>query len=80
MLPKSTRKSGKKCLEVKEGSESYGKLLEQYLEESGYKKETRRRLFITHFTGYQPCSGDHNLKFGGNSCMEWNREGVEFCR
>ncbi|XP_057796776.1 putative glycosyltransferase 7 [Salvia miltiorrhiza] len=27
-----------------------------------------RRPFVTHFTGCQPCSGDHNLEYDGETC------------
>lgn len=29
-----------------------------------------KRPFVTHFTGCQPCSGDHNQMYSGESC--WN--------
>ncbi|KAF7851432.1 hypothetical protein BT93_L3939 [Corymbia citriodora subsp. variegata] len=30
----------------------------------------QKRPFVTHFTGCQPCSGDHNQMYSGESC--WN--------
>lgn len=30
----------------------------------------RKRPFVTHFTGCQPCSGNHNQMYSGESC--WN--------
>ncbi|XP_072973639.1 probable glycosyltransferase 7 [Typha angustifolia] len=29
-----------------------------------------RRPFVTHFTGCQPCSGDHNKMYSGENCYE----------
>ncbi|KAK8544281.1 hypothetical protein V6N13_034643 [Hibiscus sabdariffa] len=47
-------------------SEQYGAFREELLKEAG----SWRRPFITHFTGCQPCSGDHNQMYSGESC--WN--------
>ncbi|KAF3496733.1 hypothetical protein DY000_02057168 [Brassica cretica] len=33
-------------------------------------KGSKRRPFVTHFTGCQPCSGDHNTMYDGDTC--WN--------
>ncbi|CAN0864898.1 Putative glycosyltransferase 7 [Linum grandiflorum] len=38
--------------------------------EAGGGRWSWRRPFITHFTGCQPCSGDHNQIYAGESC--WN--------
>ncbi|CAK9184137.1 unnamed protein product [Ilex paraguariensis] len=59
-------------------SESYGALREQYLKQEGYGKDTGRRPFITHFTGCQPCSGDHNPMYGGNSCWRGMERALNF--
>lgn len=32
--------------------------------------ERERRPFVTHFTGCQPCSGEHNPQYKGDTC--WN--------
>ncbi|XP_042493639.1 galactomannan galactosyltransferase 1-like [Macadamia integrifolia] len=47
-------------------SEHYG---EAYLE---------RRPFITHFTGCQPCSGDHNQMYSGESCWQGMERALNF--
>ncbi|VVB09883.1 unnamed protein product [Arabis nemorensis] len=50
-------------------SERYG----AFREERFLKREfggSRRRAFVTHFTGCQPCSGDHNPIYDGDTC--WN--------
>lgn len=51
-------------------SEHYGALREEYLKSAGYGKGSRRRPFITHFTGCQPCSGVHNQMYSADTC--WN--------
>ncbi|KAM7520389.1 hypothetical protein LguiB_019351 [Lonicera macranthoides] len=50
--------------------ESYSALRERYLKEAGYGKGSWRRPFITHFTGCQPCSGDHNQMYSGGNCWD----------
>ncbi|KAK4260199.1 hypothetical protein QN277_003345 [Acacia crassicarpa] len=44
--------------------ESYSEMREKYV------KKSWRRPFITHFTGCQPCNGNHNPKYSGDDC--WN--------
>ncbi|GMY11928.1 glycosyltransferase 6-like [Fagus crenata] len=51
-------------------SEYYAALREPYLEDLGYKSGNGRRPFVTHFTGCQQCSGDHNAMYVGDTC--WN--------
>ncbi|KAL3526899.1 hypothetical protein ACH5RR_011555 [Cinchona calisaya] len=51
-------------------SESYAKMWEEYLKDAGYGRGSWRRPFITHFTGCQPCSGDHNQMYSGQSCWD----------
>ncbi|KAA8531553.1 hypothetical protein F0562_006262 [Nyssa sinensis] len=51
-------------------TESYSALREQYLTDAGNGRGSWRRPFITHFTGCQPCSGDHNQMYSGDTC--WN--------
>lgn len=51
-------------------SEFYGVQWEPHLRDAGYGLGSWRRPFITHFTGCQPCSGDHNQMYSGESC--WN--------
>ncbi|XP_061342110.1 galactomannan galactosyltransferase 1-like [Gastrolobium bilobum] len=47
-------------------SESYGVMREKYVKELG----KWRRPFITHFTGCQPCNGNHNPTYAADDC--WN--------
>ncbi|WCJ33209.1 Galactosyl transferase GMA12/MNN10 family protein [Euphorbia peplus] len=51
-------------------SEQYGEFREPYLKDAGYTDGGWRRPFITHFTGCQPCSGDHNPMYKGDSCLK----------
>ncbi|PIA29403.1 hypothetical protein AQUCO_06000047v1 [Aquilegia coerulea] len=51
-------------------SECYAELREKYLKQAGYGLGSWRRPFITHFTGCQPCSGDHNQLYSAENC--WN--------
>ncbi|XP_051192926.1 probable glycosyltransferase 7 [Lolium perenne] len=37
-----------------------------------------RRPFITHFTGCQPCSGDRNRDYAGDSCDDGMRRALNF--
>ncbi|KAE8655832.1 Galactomannan galactosyltransferase 1 [Hibiscus syriacus] len=63
-MPKLRRRHAEKV------SEQYGAFREEFLKEAGNGKGSWRRPFITHFTGCQPCSGDHNQMYAGESC--WN--------
>ena len=49
-------------------SERYGEVREEYVKDEVVG--TLRRPFITHFTGCQPCSGDHNHMYSADAC--WN--------
>ncbi|KAF5730792.1 Galactosyl transferase GMA12/MNN10 family protein isoform 1 [Tripterygium wilfordii] len=51
-------------------SEQYGAFREKYLEGAGNGRGSWRRPFVTHFTGCQPCSGNHNKMYAGETC--WN--------
>ncbi|KAF2294739.1 hypothetical protein GH714_015835 [Hevea brasiliensis] len=51
-------------------SEQYGAFREPHLKGAGNGKGSWRRPFITHFTGCQPCSGDHNKMYEGDSCWK----------
>ncbi|KAH7846705.1 hypothetical protein Vadar_017231 [Vaccinium darrowii] len=48
----------------------YGKMREVYLKGTRDGNGGWRRLFITHFTGCQPCSRHHDPSYGHDSC--WN--------
>ncbi|KAJ9170546.1 hypothetical protein P3X46_018646 [Hevea brasiliensis] len=51
-------------------SEQYGAFRDVHLKEAGNGKGSWRRPFITHFTGCQPCNGDHNKMYEGDSCWK----------
>ncbi|XP_038883096.1 galactomannan galactosyltransferase 1-like [Benincasa hispida] len=59
-------------------SEQYGAFREKYLRDAGNGKGSWRRPFITHFTGCQPCSGDHNQMYSGGSCWDGMRNALNF--
>ncbi|XP_009777954.1 putative glycosyltransferase 7 isoform X2 [Nicotiana sylvestris] len=54
-------------------SERYGKLWEEYL-----IKDKWRRPFITHFTGCEPCSGDHNPIYSWETCYNAMQKALNF--
>ncbi|KAF5730810.1 galactomannan galactosyltransferase 1-like [Tripterygium wilfordii] len=47
-------------------SEVYGELWELYIKDTTFK----RRPFITHFTGCQPCNGEHNPAYTRQQCLK----------
>ena len=49
-------------------SESVGEVREKYLENNTAGEG--KRPFITHFTGCQPCSGNHDPSYVGNTCWD----------
>ncbi|CAH8326084.1 unnamed protein product [Eruca vesicaria subsp. sativa] len=52
-------------------SERYGAFREErFLKGEFGGRGSRRRPFVTHFTGCQPCSGDHSPIYDGDTC--WN--------
>ncbi|GMP31223.1 hypothetical protein CsSME_00005530 [Camellia sinensis var. sinensis] len=59
-------------------SESYGTVWEPYLEEAGYRKDAGKRPCITHFTGCQQCSGEHNSMYEGDSCWKEMERALNF--
>lgn len=59
-------------------SEGYGALWEKYLEEAGYRKDAGKRPCITHFTGCQPCSGNYNPMYTGDSCWKGMEKALNF--
>ncbi|KAI4327331.1 hypothetical protein L6164_019805 [Bauhinia variegata] len=47
----------------------YAALRELYMKERGYRPPSNgRRPFVTHFTGCQPCNGEHNPSYEGDTC------------
>ncbi|KAL6993868.1 hypothetical protein U1Q18_011980 [Sarracenia purpurea var. burkii] len=59
-------------------TESYSARWEAYLEAAGYRKDAGKRPCITHFTGCQPCSGDHNSMYSGESCWKGIERALNF--
>ncbi|XP_060192257.1 putative glycosyltransferase 7 [Lycium barbarum] len=58
--------------------ESYVKVWEEHLKDAGYGRYSWRRPFITHFTGCQPCSGDHNQMYSGETCFDAMQKALNF--
>lgn len=54
-------------------SRAYGRMREERM-----GAEKRRRPLITHFTGCQPCSGDHNEMYTAESCLEGLQRALHF--
>nr|GEY54485.1 putative glycosyltransferase 7 [Tanacetum cinerariifolium] len=59
-------------------SEGYSSMWEEYLKDAGYGKFSWRRPFVTHFTGCQPCSGQHNQMYSGTSCWDAMQKVLNF--
>ncbi|KAL4582126.1 hypothetical protein LXL04_006667 [Taraxacum kok-saghyz] len=59
-------------------SQGYSALWEHFLKDAGYGKFSWRRPFITHFTGCQPCSGQHNQMYSGQSCWDAMQKVLNF--
>ncbi|KAL6530019.1 hypothetical protein OROMI_028664 [Orobanche minor] len=59
-------------------SEGYAAAWEEYLKDAGKGRGSWRRPFITHFTGCQPCSGDHNQMYSGQTCFDAMQKALSF--
>lgn len=59
-------------------SVEYGEAREEYMKGWGSGLGSSRRPFITHFTGCQPCSGNHNEMYPGESCWDGMRRALNF--
>lgn len=59
-------------------SERYGSLWEPYLKDMKDGWKGLKRPFITHFAGCQPCNGEHNPNYKGNSCWVGMERGLNF--
>ncbi|XP_052197018.1 glycosyltransferase 6-like [Diospyros lotus] len=59
-------------------AESYAALRETYLSDAGYGRGSWRRPFITHFTGCQPCNGEHNPAYKGEFCWVGMERALNF--
>ncbi|CAI0555617.1 unnamed protein product [Linum tenue] len=56
-------------------SEFYGGMLEERIKEWDCKK---RRSLITHFTGCEPCSGEHNPMYSWGDCYDGMVKALNF--
>ncbi|KZV19204.1 glycosyltransferase 7 [Dorcoceras hygrometricum] len=59
-------------------SEAYATVWEEYLKGAGYGRGSWRRPFITHFTGCQPCSGNHNEMYSAQTCVDAMQKALLF--
>ncbi|KAJ6808366.1 alpha-6-galactosyltransferase [Iris pallida] len=59
---------------------AYARMREEYLEKEGIRGGPHgwRRPFVTHFTGCQPCSGDHNTIYSGENCWDGMQRALNF--
>lgn len=53
----------------------YGGQRVNYMKRKGGK---RRRAFVTHFTGCQPCNGEHNPSYNGEKCWKEMERALNF--
>lgn len=51
-------------------SQFYGTMRDQHVKDKGYWEDDLRRPFTTHFTGCQPCNGQHSSAYTWEAC--WN--------
>ncbi|KAG6594966.1 Glycosyltransferase 6, partial [Cucurbita argyrosperma subsp. sororia] len=51
-------------------SRFYAGLREPVIKKAGLRNGAGRRPFVTHFTGCQPCSGNHNPMYDGDTCWQ----------
>ncbi|KAK6914574.1 Glycosyltransferase 34 [Dillenia turbinata] len=54
----------------------YGELRDKYLKRKDGKNW--RRPFVTHFTGCQPCNGQHNPEYSAESCQNGMERALNF--
>lgn len=61
-------------------AEAYGAARERKLEAEGWRagREGWRRPFITHFTGCQPCNGQHNELYSEEECWKGMQQALNF--
>ncbi|EPS69883.1 hypothetical protein M569_04879, partial [Genlisea aurea] len=59
-------------------SKSYAAAWEKHLKDKGYGRGSLRRPFVTHFTGCQPCSGEHNPMYPEKSCADGLQKALTF--
>ncbi|XP_074295266.1 putative glycosyltransferase 7 [Silene latifolia] len=79
MVGDSYRKLAKRVrslrrMHAEKGGEGYRALWEEYV--SGLKG--LRRPFVTHFTGCQPCNGEHNPMYSGDECWDGMSKALNF--
>ncbi|XP_010273069.1 PREDICTED: putative glycosyltransferase 7 [Nelumbo nucifera] len=58
--------------------EHYSLVREPFLKAAGNGRGSWRRPFITHFTGCQPCSGEYNQMYSGDSCWQGMEKALNF--
>ncbi|CAN6545522.1 hypothetical protein C1H46_042583 [Malus baccata] len=56
----------------------YGQMREKYMREKGIWRENKRRPFVTHFTGCEPCSGEHNGMYTWEACWNGMQKALNF--
>ncbi|KAL9245849.1 hypothetical protein vseg_019452 [Gypsophila vaccaria] len=56
----------------------YRAQLKKYVKEKEYNSWGRRRPFVTHFTGCQPCSGNYNPMYKGDDCWDGMSKALNF--
>ncbi|KAM1651546.1 hypothetical protein PS2_004220 [Malus domestica] len=59
-------------------SQFYGAMREHYLKDKDYWKDYLRRPFLTHFSGCQPCSGQHSPAFTWEACWKGMQRALNF--
>ncbi|OIV93841.1 hypothetical protein TanjilG_03804 [Lupinus angustifolius] len=60
-------------------SKYYGELREPHLKKRGWVPLSKgKRPFVTHFTGCQPCSGNHNPSYKGETCWKEMEKALNF--
>ncbi|ONI12036.1 hypothetical protein PRUPE_4G140500 [Prunus persica] len=56
----------------------YGAMREKHMKDRGFWKENVRRPFVTHFTGCEPCSGEHNSMYTWEACWNGMQKALNF--
>ncbi|MQL91171.1 hypothetical protein Taro_023776 [Colocasia esculenta] len=61
-------------------TEAYGAAREERLEAEGWRagRDGKRRPFVTHFTGCQPCSGERNQAYAEEECWAGMERALNF--
>ncbi|KAM1958626.1 hypothetical protein FF1_004205 [Malus domestica] len=59
-------------------SQFYGAMREHYLKDKDNWRDYLRRPFLTHFSGCQPCSGQHSPAFTWEACWKGMQRALNF--